>query len=210
MGISIAPMKVQVPQAVLDDLRQRLEHTRWPQSFPDMGWDYGTNTEYMKELVDYWLNRFDWRKQEERINQYPHFAGPSGRYRRSFHAHSRQGAESNAIADDAWLSMVVVDPAENCPPADRPGRPRRPGGGRLCPDHSVVMRILPLRPGAAPQFRLPGPSRRLPADHARPGLQEVRHPGRRLGRNHHLSLGASVPGGPDRHPYQLYGQPHGR
>ena len=73
MAITITPMKVQVPQTVLDDLRQRLERTRWPQSFPDMGWDYGTNTDYMKELVDYWLTRFDWRQQEARINQYPHY-----------------------------------------------------------------------------------------------------------------------------------------
>src|ERR1700691_4087947 len=73
MATRIVPMRVQVPQAVLDDLRQRLERTRLAQSVSEMGWDYGTNTEYMKELVDYWLNRFDWRRQEERINQHPHF-----------------------------------------------------------------------------------------------------------------------------------------
>ena len=78
MAITITPMKVDVPQAVLDDLKQRIRNTRWPQSFPDMGWDYGTNTEYMKELADYWVNTFDWRKQEARINQYPHFKAQVG------------------------------------------------------------------------------------------------------------------------------------
>jgi len=73
MSIAISPMKVHVPDSLLDDLRQRLERTRWPQSFPEMGWDYGTNTEYMRELVDYWLHTFDWRAQEERINRYPHY-----------------------------------------------------------------------------------------------------------------------------------------
>ena len=71
--IKIEPMEVAVPDAVLADLRERLERIRWPQSFPEMGWDYGTNTEYMRELLDYWLHKFDWREQEARINQFPHF-----------------------------------------------------------------------------------------------------------------------------------------
>ena len=72
-NVQIEPMEVRVPQDVLDDLKQRLARTRWPRSFPEQSWDYGTNTDYLKELVDYWLNTFDWRKQEERINRYPHF-----------------------------------------------------------------------------------------------------------------------------------------
>lgn len=57
MTVAIAPMKVDVPEAVLDDLRARLERNRWPQSFPEMGWDYGANTEqaeeYATELRDF-------------------------------------------------------------------------------------------------------------------------------------------------------------
>lgn len=87
-------MKVHVPQAALDDLRRRLENTRWPQSFPAMGWEYGTNTEYMRELVDYWLHGFDWRAQEEQINQLPALQGAGGRCRRAFHAHPRQRTET--------------------------------------------------------------------------------------------------------------------
>ena len=48
-GVEIEPMDFRVPQDVLDDLRERLQRTRWPQSFPEQGWDYGTNTEYMRE-----------------------------------------------------------------------------------------------------------------------------------------------------------------
>lgn len=73
MAISISPYQLNVPQETLDDLHDRLQRTRWPQSFNEQGWDYGTNTQYMMELVDYWLNQFDWRKQEALINQYEHF-----------------------------------------------------------------------------------------------------------------------------------------
>ena len=71
--MKIEPMQVAVPDAVLADLRERLMRIRWPRSFPEMGWDYGTNTEYMRELVDYWLDGFDWRQQEARINRFPHY-----------------------------------------------------------------------------------------------------------------------------------------
>ena len=73
MPLSIAPYQLHYPQSHLDDLHDRLGRTRWPQSFPEQGWDYGTNTEYMRELVHYWRDEFDWRKQEAHINQYEHF-----------------------------------------------------------------------------------------------------------------------------------------
>ncbi|MEO1996632.1 MAG: epoxide hydrolase N-terminal domain-containing protein, partial [Planctomycetaceae bacterium] len=71
--MKIEPYQVNVAQDVLDDLQDRLRRTRWPQSFPEQGWDYGTSTEYMRELVDYWIHQFDWRRQESHINQYDHF-----------------------------------------------------------------------------------------------------------------------------------------
>ena len=73
MATSIQPFELAVPQSDLDDLKDRLRRTRWPQSFDEQGWDYGTNTAYMKELVDYWINEFDWRRQEAHINQYPQY-----------------------------------------------------------------------------------------------------------------------------------------
>ena len=73
MPVTIEPYQLSASDELLADLKQRLQRTRWPQSFPEQGWDYGTNTEYMKSLVDYWINEFDWRKQEAEINQYPHY-----------------------------------------------------------------------------------------------------------------------------------------
>ena len=50
---AIRPFEVDVPQAVLDDLKVRLARTRFPDEINDAGWDYGANLEYMKEFVDY-------------------------------------------------------------------------------------------------------------------------------------------------------------
>ena len=61
------PFRVDVPEEVLVDLRVRLERTRWVDDFANEGWQYGTNTEYLKELVAYWIEAYDWRKHERAI-----------------------------------------------------------------------------------------------------------------------------------------------
>ena len=71
--MDVQPFKVQVPEATLQDLRERLARTRWPDEIEDSGWDYGSNLAYVKELVEYWRTRFDWRVQEEAINSFAHF-----------------------------------------------------------------------------------------------------------------------------------------
>jgi pimeloyl-ACP methyl ester carboxylesterase len=67
------PFRIAVPQATLDDLQERLARTRWTDEFEDAGWEYGTNREYLRSLVDYWRNQFDWRAQEVTLNQFAHF-----------------------------------------------------------------------------------------------------------------------------------------
>lgn len=67
------PFRVNVPDDVLDDLQLRLKLTRWTDDFANLGWQYGTNTAYLKELVAYWIEDYDWRKQERAINAYPQF-----------------------------------------------------------------------------------------------------------------------------------------
>ena len=46
----VEPFKIEIPDAVLDDLRARLERTRWPDELPGVGWEYGSNMDYIKEL----------------------------------------------------------------------------------------------------------------------------------------------------------------
>lgn len=71
--MSVEPFRIQVPDEVLNDLRERLLRTRWPDQIPDSGWDYGTDLAYLKELVEYWRTAYDWRKQEAALNQFEHF-----------------------------------------------------------------------------------------------------------------------------------------
>jgi pimeloyl-ACP methyl ester carboxylesterase len=69
----IRPFKVDIAQADLDDLNNRLARTRLPEAAPGDNWDYGVPNSYLRETVDHWLNDFDWRAQEARMNEFPHY-----------------------------------------------------------------------------------------------------------------------------------------
>ena len=64
---------IAIPEPTLDDLRERIARTRWPDAISGSGWDYGTNLDYLRELLAYWRNGFDWRAQERKLNSLPHF-----------------------------------------------------------------------------------------------------------------------------------------
>jgi len=67
------PFRIDVPDAVLDDLRQRLALTRWPIDPGNEAWAYGTNRAWLEDLVGYWRDGYDWRAQEAAMNRYDHF-----------------------------------------------------------------------------------------------------------------------------------------
>jgi len=69
----LRPFRIDVPQADLDDLHDRLARTRWPDELPRVGWSYGVSLENMKEIVEYWRTSYDWRKQEAQLNEFPQF-----------------------------------------------------------------------------------------------------------------------------------------
>ncbi len=71
--MSIHPFHMDIPQATLDNLHERLASTRWPDEVEGAGWDYGTNLDYLKELTGYWQHTFDWRAQEAKLNQFAQF-----------------------------------------------------------------------------------------------------------------------------------------
>lgn len=66
------PFVIHVAEEALSDLQERLARTRWPGEIPDSSWDYGTNLAYLKELVEYWRTKYDWRAQERALNQFHH------------------------------------------------------------------------------------------------------------------------------------------
>ncbi|HEV7489881.1 MAG TPA: epoxide hydrolase [Rhodanobacteraceae bacterium] len=71
--MSARPFKVDVAENTLADLRARLVATRWPGEVHGAKWEYGTNLDYLKSLVRYWVEAFDWRAQEAIINRFAHF-----------------------------------------------------------------------------------------------------------------------------------------
>jgi pimeloyl-ACP methyl ester carboxylesterase len=99
------PYRIEVPQADLDDLRRRLEHTRWPAEIPDAGWTRGVPVEYLKELADYWRTGFDWRAVEARLNQFPQFTTEiDGANVHFFHVRSNEPDALPLILTHGWPS----------------------------------------------------------------------------------------------------------
>ena len=73
---AITPFTISVPDALLEDLDARLANTRWPAPAPggaDPAWRYGVDLDYMKKLVDYWREGYDWRAWEKKLNAHPQF-----------------------------------------------------------------------------------------------------------------------------------------
>jgi microsomal epoxide hydrolase len=67
------PFRLHVGDEVLADLRSRLDRVRWPDEIPDAAWRYGTDLGYMKALVEYWRDKYDWRVQEAKLNRWRQF-----------------------------------------------------------------------------------------------------------------------------------------
>lgn len=69
----IHPFLIDIPQQALDDLRDRLEWTRWPDEPNSIDWDYGVPVRYLKEMAAYWGTEYDWRKYEDALNRFPQY-----------------------------------------------------------------------------------------------------------------------------------------
>jgi pimeloyl-ACP methyl ester carboxylesterase len=70
---AIEPFEIHVDDATLDDLRARLARTRFSDQVEGTSWEYGVPVDYLRDLVAYWHDQFDWRVQEARLNQLPQF-----------------------------------------------------------------------------------------------------------------------------------------
>ena len=73
----IRPFRIDIPQADLDDLADRLTRTRWPDELPGTGWEAGVPLGYLKDLAAHWATGYDWRAHEARLNQFPQFTTSS-------------------------------------------------------------------------------------------------------------------------------------
>ena len=70
---NVEPFEIHFSDEALEDMMERLRRTRFPTDFSNDDWRYGYNTDYHRKLVDYWINEYDWRDVERRMNELPNY-----------------------------------------------------------------------------------------------------------------------------------------
>jgi pimeloyl-ACP methyl ester carboxylesterase len=70
------PFRLEIPDSAIADLKTRLALTRLPDAAPGEAWQFGASVDYVRDLVGYWKDRFDWRAQEAALNAFPQFKVP--------------------------------------------------------------------------------------------------------------------------------------
>jgi epoxide hydrolase len=144
----IRPFRIDVPQADLDDLRERLARTRWPEELPGVGWSRGVPLGYLKELAAYWADGYDWRKQEARLNEFPQFTTTiDGAGVHFLHVRSPEPEALPLILTHGWPGSVVEFLQVIGPLTD----PRAHGGDPA----DAFQLVIPSIPG----YGLSGPTR---------------------------------------------------
>jgi pimeloyl-ACP methyl ester carboxylesterase len=104
----IRPFRIDVPQAAIDDLRDRLSRTRWPEPIPGAGWERGVPVAYLKELAEYWATSYDWRRHEAELNGYPQFVTEiDGQTVHFLHVRSSHQDATPLLLIHGWPGSVV-------------------------------------------------------------------------------------------------------
>jgi len=67
------PFEIHFNESVVEDLKDRLSQTRWPNEIENTKWEVGANLAYLKELCDYWQHNYDWKKNETYLNSFQHY-----------------------------------------------------------------------------------------------------------------------------------------
>ena len=76
--MDVAPFEIAVADEVLEDLRDRLRRTRWPEAETVDDWSQGIPLAYVREVCDYWANEYDWRARERALNRFDQFVAHAG------------------------------------------------------------------------------------------------------------------------------------
>src|SRR5881392_3634860 len=99
---------IHVDGAVIEDLRARLAATRFPDQITGTGWEYGTPVDYVRELVEYWRDGYDWRAQEARLNELEHFrTSVDGQSIHFIHARSARQDAFPLVLVHGWPGSIV-------------------------------------------------------------------------------------------------------
>src|SRR5690606_24040583 len=132
--VTLQEFRVDVPDAALDDLRQRVERTRWP-DLPDVGWQRGVPVDYLREVADHWAHRYDWPTWQTRLNEHPQLLTTlDGQPIHALHVRSPEPDALPLVVTHGWPGSVVEMLDVVGPLAD----PRRHGGDPADAFHVVV------------------------------------------------------------------------
>ena len=105
---AIEGFQIRVDDSLLEDLRRRLVQTRFPDQIEGTGWEYGAPVAYLRELVEYWRDKYDWRAQEARLNELPHFRTRIDDQSIHFiHARSKHADALPLLLVHGWPGSVV-------------------------------------------------------------------------------------------------------
>jgi pimeloyl-ACP methyl ester carboxylesterase len=108
MSADITPFRIEVPEADLDDLRCRLRRTRWPEAETVADWSQGIPLAYTRDLCDYWLSDYDWRRCEASLNGFPQFRTEiDGLDIHFLHVRSHQEDATPLVMTHGWPGSVV-------------------------------------------------------------------------------------------------------
>ncbi len=108
MSGDIEPFRIEVDNATLADLHERLARTRFPEQIDGTGWEYGVPTDYLRHLVEYWRDAYDWRSEEARLNRLPQFRTPiDGQSVHFIHQRSDHPDALPLLITHGWPGSVV-------------------------------------------------------------------------------------------------------
>ena len=174
---------ISVADAVLSDLQRRLEATRWPDEISGSRWLYGTDLQYLKNLVDYWRKGYAWRDQEATLKSAPPFHGRDRRHRSSLYSQTRGRQRTVSTVVDPRLAGLDRRIPEAASDADTSFSIRRQCARcvhRCCALYSRLWLLIPSQPASLRPARN---CRYLqPFNDGGAGISQVRRPRPRLGR----------------------------
>jgi epoxide hydrolase len=131
----LVPFTAAIPEAELDDLRERLARTRWPEAEPVDDWSQGIPLEYLREVCEYWRTGYDWRGFEKRLNRYDQrIATIDGLDIHLLHVRSPEPGARPLIVTHGWPGSV----AEHLDVIDALADPAAHGGDPADAFHVVV------------------------------------------------------------------------
>jgi len=107
-SLHITPFSIRIEAEILSDLRARIRNTRWPDQAPGTAWVQGTDLAYLKSLLAYWADEFDWHAQEHLLNKANQFRAKLDDVQIHFvHERARRGHGTPLILTHGWPSTFA-------------------------------------------------------------------------------------------------------